>query len=323
MAFTGTLDSLGIIEVLQLVCMTRKTGLLSVAHPIGEARYLYFEEGDVTAATSTAAKDRLGYLLVKMGLLSEEAVELARQDEMRTGVKQGASLVDQGLLTEAQLDQALARQVSQIFYGLMAWHEGIFEFLDEDRPGPDVFRVRRSVTSLLMEGTRQLDEWGIIQNAFPSFDVVLSMAPQRENSGPISLNPDEWQILTLIDGRRTIRDVCALSSFSNFDACKKLLNLHHAGLIVTTSTASASRPPPPPVHLVPDDFLPAVRTEFTRHVGPIADILLDEVAQTMGVPLDQLPASRVTELAAALCREVDSPNKRDHLHGFILEAARS
>jgi hypothetical protein len=100
MAFKGTLDTLGTIEVLQVIHMTRKTGCLGVTHPSGEAKHLYFEDGDITAATSTAPKDRLGALLVKLGMLSAEQLEVARRDEQRTGIKQGASLLEQGLLTE-------------------------------------------------------------------------------------------------------------------------------------------------------------------------------------------------------------------------------
>lgn len=330
MAFKGTLDSLGMVEIMQLICMTQKTGCLMVAHPKGEAKHLYFEGGDITAATSTAAKDRLGFVLVKMGMLTVEQLAHARADEQRTGVKQGASLVERGLLTEEQLDTALTRQIAEIFFGLMVWHEGSFEFLDDLKPSADVFRVPQSVTNLIMQGTRQLDEWGLIEKVFPSQELVLSLAPHRERSGPISLEDDEWQILTAIDGKRTIREVCAMSSSSNFEVCKKLLNLHHAGLVmVNTVVAPPPAPPvqtppkPPPTKKVPSGFLPAVRTELTRHVGPIANILLDEVSETLGVPLEQLPVTRVNELVKALCDEIDSPDKREHFREIALNAARS
>lgn len=330
MAFKGTLDSLGMIEVLQLICMSRKTGCLAVAHPSGEQKKLYFEAGDVTAAISTGAKDRLGFLLVKMGLLSAEQVELARKDEKRTGVKQGTSLIEHGLLTEDQLADALTRQIAEIFYSVMTWHQGSFEFLDNELPGPDVFKVQHSVTDLMMQGTRQLDEWTLIERVFPSLDMVLALSQNREKRGPISLDADEWQLLALIDGKRTIKDVCGLSPFSNFEACKKLLNLHHAGLIsakaadlvVTEEPAPVHVAKPPPIRTVPAGFLAVVRNELTRHVGPIASVLLDECAETLGVPLDKLPVTKVPQLTKMLCSEIDSAEKREQFHEVIVNAAK-
>lgn len=321
MAFKGTLDTLGTIEVLQVIHMTRKTGCLGVTHPSGEAKHLYFEDGDITAATSTAPKDRLGALLVKLGMLSAEQLEVARRDEQRTGIKQGASLLEQGLLTEEQIDAALTRQISEIFYGLMMWREGTFEFIDDERPPADVFTVRQSVNNLIMQGTRQLDEWGMIEKVFPSLDIVISMSPPRDNSGPISLQPDEWQVLTFVDGRRTIREVCVLSSLSNFDVCKRLLNLHHIGLVVISAAApTTSRPPA--ASRVSERFLPAVRNGLTRFVGPIADILLDEVAETLGVTLERLSVDRVPELVNLLCNEIDSPDKRNQFRELVSKASR-
>lgn len=324
MAFKGTLDTLSMIDVFQVIGMTRKAGCLVVKHPSGEAKRLYFEAGDVVTATSNAAKDRLGAMLVKMTLLTKEQVEASRKAEQITGVKQGQTLVDNGLLTEKQLHEALARQIAEIFYSVMTWHEGSFDFIEDDRPGPDVFRVRESVTNLIMQGTRQLDEWTIIEKVFPTLDMVISMSPPKAGGGDIHLQADEWQILTLIDGKRTLRQICGLSSFTNFEICKKLLNLHHAGLVAAGPAKhnAARAAESAPSATVPAAFFSRVQTEFTRVVGPIAPIILDEVAEAMGASLDNLPMHRVPEMTKLLCNEIDVPAKRDHFRELVTRAAQ-
>jgi hypothetical protein len=264
-----------------------------------------------------------------MGLLSTQQVEASRNNEQRTGAKQGLALVESGLITEQQLNGALERQIAEIFYGIMRWREGTFEFLEEEAPGPDVYRVRESVTNLIMQATRQLDEWGLIEKVFPSMETVVIMTPPKQPAGDIRLQPDEWQILTFIDGKRTIREICALSSQTNFEVCKKLLNLHHAGLVAPSEARSAATPPPPPssqsnpgARLVPASFLPTVRGEFTKLVGPIANILFDEVADALGVPLERLPQSRVAEFTKLLCNEIDAPQKRDAFRELVARAAK-
>jgi hypothetical protein len=324
MAFKGTLDTLSMIDVFQVIGMTRKAGCLVVKHPSGELKRLYFEAGDIVTATSNAAKDRLGAMLVKMALLSKEQVEASRKAEQITGVKQGQTLVDNGLVTEKQLHEALARQIAEIFYSVMTWHEGAFEFLEGDRPGPDVFRVRESVTNLIMQGTRQLDEWTVIEKVFPTLDMTISMSPPKDGGSDIHLQADEWQILTLIDGKRTIRQICGMSSFTNFEICKKLLNLHHAGLVAAgpSKAAGPRAPESAPSALVPAHFLPKVQAEFTRVVGPIAPIILDEIAEALGTPIDKLPMHRVSELTKLLCNEIDVPAKRDHFREVVTRAAQ-
>ncbi len=321
MAFKGTLDSLSMTDVLQVVAMAHKSGCMRVEHPCGEAKRVYFEGGDIVTASSTSPKDRLGELLVKMSLLTPEQLDASRSAEQVTGVKQGAVLVENGVLTEAQLHKALSRQIREIFFSLMVWHEGTFEFIDGEVPGPDVFRVEASVTSLIMEGTRQLDEWSLIEKVFPSLDVVLSMS-FKKGGGDVHLQPDEWEVLTLIDGKRTIREICAQSASSNFDVCKKLLTLHHAGLLsVRTPTNGHSVAKREPTARVPAGFAAVVREEFTRLVGPIADILLVETEETLGVTIDGLPLERVDDLLSLLRNEIDVPSKAEHFQAQIRQAA--
>ncbi|MEI8259563.1 MAG: DUF4388 domain-containing protein, partial [Deltaproteobacteria bacterium] len=271
---------------------------------------------------------------VKMSLLTPPQLEASRSAEQATRMKQGAVLVENGVLTEDQLNRALTRQIREIFFSLMVWHEGTFEFHDGEAAGPDVFRVHASVTSLIMEGTRQLDEWSLVEKVFPSMDVVPSMSFKR-GGGDVHLQPDEWELLTLIDGKRTVREICALSTASNFEVCKKLLTLHHAGLLsVRTDAATpasganghsvaAAVTKREPIVLVPAGFSATVREEFTRLVGPIADILLGETEESLGVAIDEMPLERIDELLRLLCNEIDVPAKAEHFQDLIRQAAGS
>jgi len=338
MAFKGTLDTLSMIDVFQVISMARKAGCLVVHQPDGDTKRLYFEGGAIISATSTCSKDRLGAVLIKMGLLSQEQVDASRQDEVRTGQKQGQTLIAQGLLGEEALNGALVRQVAEICYSVMGWRVGAFEFLDEEHPAADVFRVHESVTHVILQGTRQLDEWRLIEKAFPDLDAVVSMRPPRTGSGDIHLQADDWQILTLVDGRRSLREICALSNLTNFDVCRKLLALHDAGLVATgaprapgslrpPSAAPPARAPeiapaPTATRVVSARFFPAVRAQLTRYVGPIAEVILDEATDSLRIPIDKLPLHRVAELARLLCDEIDAPDKRDHFREFVLRASQ-
>lgn len=331
MSFKGTLDTLGIVEVLQVIGMARKVGCLRLRGRAGELKQLFFQDGELVSATSNMPKDRLGAVLVKLGILQQAQIDAAREAESATGRRQGDMLVAAGFLTQEQLDAALGRQITEIVNSVMTWRDGSFEFVENERPAADIHLVHESVQNLILQATRQMDEWALIEKVFPSLDMVVSMkAPSGAAGADIHLHPSEWQLLTLVDGKRTIREICAASSATNFEVCRTLLNLHRAGLLAT----GAARPPPnleappreaapsAPVAKVPAAFVPTVREEFTRHVGPIANLILDEVEEAMGVPLAELPQSRVVELAKRLCEEIEAPEKRAHLRDVVTRAAK-
>ncbi len=329
MSFKGTLDTLGIVEVLQVIGMARKVGCLRLRGRAGELKNLFFQDGELVSATSNMPKDRLGAVLVKLGLLAQEQLDAAREAENSTGRRQGDVLVSAGLLSRHQLDAALGRQISEIVNSIMIWRDGSFEFLENEQPGSDIHLVHESVQNLILQATRQMDEWALIEKVFPTLDVVISMKAPSAGGADIRLQPAEWQLLTLVDGKRTVREICAASSDTNFEICRTLLNLHRAGLIAVGGTrpsapAEPAREPAQAaaVAKVPASFFPAVREEFTRHVGPIANLLLDEIEEAMGVPLATLPQSRVVELAKRLSEEIDVPEKRAHLRDVVTRAAK-
>lgn len=329
MSFKGTLDTLGLVEVLQVIGMARKVGCLRLRGRAGELKNLFFQDGELVSATSNMPKDRLGGVLVKLGMLEQAQLDAAREAEHATGRRQGDMLVSAGFLTQEQLNEALGRQITEIVNSVMTWREGSFEFVENERPANDIHLIHESVQNLILQATRQMDEWAVIEKVFPTLDMVVAMkAPSASASADIHLHPSEWQLLTLVDGKRTIREICAASSATNFEVCRTLLNLHRAGLLATGAAKplppvdAPPAPPPASVAKVPATFYPTVREEFTRHVGPIANLLLDEVEETMGVPLAELPQSRVVELAKRLCEEIDAPEKRAHLRDVVTRAAK-
>ncbi|MBA3903786.1 MAG: MSHA biogenesis protein MshE, partial [Rhodocyclaceae bacterium] len=56
-------------------------------------------------------KVRLGELLVQQGLIKEEQLRQALEEQKRSGRKLGRVLVDNGFVTEEGISQALARQL--------------------------------------------------------------------------------------------------------------------------------------------------------------------------------------------------------------------
>ena len=66
-------------------------------------------------------KIRLGDLLIQQGLLTDEQLKIALDEQRRTGRKLGRVFVDSGYVTEAGISQALARQLQIPFIDLKSF----------------------------------------------------------------------------------------------------------------------------------------------------------------------------------------------------------
>ena len=66
MAFTGDLEHLPIVDIIQLVHTTRKSGIFSVKGSKGESR-IVFSSGYIVGANHINNSVRIGTVLVKIG----------------------------------------------------------------------------------------------------------------------------------------------------------------------------------------------------------------------------------------------------------------
>ena len=75
-----------------------------------------------------------------------------------------------------------------------------------------------STESLLMEGARRIDEWSRIADRVPNLSVIPDLAPtDADHPALLDLLPQEWRVLSSIDGQTDLRTIAATVSMSEFD----------------------------------------------------------------------------------------------------------
>jgi DNA-binding NarL/FixJ family response regulator len=118
-------------------------------------------------------------------------------------------------------------------FDLFSWNEGTFSFADgtDDDVKMDA-AVRVSIESLLMEGARRIDEWSRMKDRIPSADVIPMLAePRDESESYIDLRPAEWEVLALIDGDHSLRDIASELAVSEFEVAKTVYGMLSTELI--------------------------------------------------------------------------------------------
>jgi len=145
----------------------------------------------------------------------------------------GTMLLSAGKIVEAQLRVALTKQSNELLYDVLRWSRGRFE-LRREPPSElaEQARLGLPVASAVMEGFRRVDEWRVLEKTLGSFDAVLVRDDAAFGTLDIgSLPPREKNILDLVDGERTVRQIVQASHQSSFDACRTLVQFLEARVV--------------------------------------------------------------------------------------------
>jgi hypothetical protein len=169
MAFTGELENLHIVDIIQLVHTTRKSGIFSVKGSRGESR-IVFSNGYIVGANHINNSVRIGTVLVKTGAITLDDLKQAlggTKDAARDREPLLATLIQMGKLKREDALKGLKKLVEMTIVELISWTKGTFTF-DTDAVifsseggastgdmGPDVVLDAQMV---LMDALRIFDE---------------------------------------------------------------------------------------------------------------------------------------------------------------------
>jgi hypothetical protein len=262
MAIEGPLRELGIHDVFQLLDLSRKTGTLIVTSALRDNEGLVlFEKGKVISAAIKSNPHRIGDLLVRSGRLTDADLARVREAQQAGDTRRfGEILVALDLVTAREIDRQVRLQIEAVVFELMAWSEGHFRFeegLDEEALREAAAPL--STESLLMEGARRIDEWSRIADRVPNLSVIPDLAPtDADHPALLDLLPQEWKVLSCIDGRIDLRAIAATVAMSEFDVARIVYGMVSTGVVVLRQPPKEREPAP-----LPRDPRPSA-----RHVTP-------------------------------------------------------
>ncbi|MDQ4064793.1 MAG: DUF4388 domain-containing protein [Actinomycetota bacterium] len=233
----GTLDDFTLPDIFRLMSFAKKTGRVDITRSAGEG-HVFFREGEVYFATSSLSKEPLGQKLVRMRALSEGQLMKALDQHKASGERLGTVLIKTGIVTPDQLEAAIRQQIEDAVFDLLRWELGEFSWEPGDELDVEI-PIAVSVENLIMEASRRLDEFEVIKRKIPSGESILGMAPTPpEGAVEINITPDEWRILVLVDGTRTVNEIGKMVGLDEFAAMRVLYGLVSAGLIELVSDPS-------------------------------------------------------------------------------------
>jgi hypothetical protein len=128
MAFTGDLELLNIVDIIQLLNTTRKSGTLSVKGLKGESRII-FSNGYIVGASHLNNRVRIGTVLVKMSAITPEDLGQALGIQKQAGKDRKpliATLMELGKLKRDEAARGLKKLIELTLVEVIGWTEGTF-----------------------------------------------------------------------------------------------------------------------------------------------------------------------------------------------------
>ncbi|MFH1151282.1 MAG: DUF4388 domain-containing protein [Actinomycetota bacterium] len=244
MPLKGSLRDFSLPDLFQLIHFGKKNGTLNITN--GDVKgYVCFRNGNVFFATHNWKRPPLGQRLVEAGMVTSDQIEeaLDLQKGSSKGQRLGNILVELGYLSRESLEVFVEEQIRDAVFHLLRWTEGDFDF-DPNQIFPEEdIGLSMSTEDLIMEGSRRLDEWFQIEKKVPSLDSVFRMTkmPGKEASD-INLTSEEWLVLYHVDSESTVRDIIEKSGQSALVTCKALYGLVTAGLVELVTGEGAGVP---------------------------------------------------------------------------------
>lgn len=255
MSLVGNLEELGLGEILQIVSLSRKTGVLSLSSR-GRDGSVFFRQGQVVRATSSTYKQSLGEVLIQKGVIDLAVLRksLAFQQENGFRERLGVILVKNFGVSQEVIEEVVREQIENVVFSLFAWAEGTFRFevqksietVDGTKLDPLQFMLDQGLNPqfLAMEGTRILDEkrhaadLGYVDGTASEdddFDFDLIDAPA---TAPVAAEPvlkpvvivdDDGQTLRTLSDRLTDNGFVVHAMTRSEDALIKVDTLHRTG----------------------------------------------------------------------------------------------
>lgn len=129
----GRLDVVPLLELLSALARTRKSGTLEL-HSGLQSMFLTIEHGSVRAVSTDDPALRIGQVLIRLGLVTEEQIEqaLALQSIATDPERVGEVLVDVNYITETDISHAMTVQIRTALNVMLDDDSRYFEFSPDE-----------------------------------------------------------------------------------------------------------------------------------------------------------------------------------------------
>jgi hypothetical protein len=281
-------------EVLQWVTIGRKTGSLAFVKDKTKI-HLFLQEGKIISSRSNDPTKQLGQFLLFQGKITEPQLKRAFEIHLQTRTVLGKILVQENMVSQEEIEQALVTRTEEVIYDLFLWEDGYFHFSASGYSLEDLILIRVEINSLLFEGIRRKDEWKRIRAVFPNNDVVPGLLPNVDLKN-VGLTPLQKKLLYLMTLKKPISEIILELHGSDFLVSYELFQLYEMNLIEVQEVSRPVPEPESPAKLFNKGLELMQNHKYTEAIDAFQEVIrLD--------PQNAWASEQIEQAEKALCQE--------------------
>jgi len=219
MSFTGLLKFYSLSDILLDLQRSDATGVLEFRNdPI--CKRIYEKNGVMVFATSNEAEDRLEEILLRAKKITLDHYYQSVEIMKKEGKTQWRVLVELGYLEPQELILAVKHQAEEIILRLFSWEDGSVSFIEGSLPA-DTIPLKLGAANLIFQGIKRINNTEYFNHICPTMDTILDYSIEPlDLFQDIHFSESDKDILSLIDGNLTMKEILTISSHGNFPTMK-------------------------------------------------------------------------------------------------------
>ncbi len=251
MALKGNLRDFSFSQLLNLISLAKKTGTLEV-HGQDKAATISFDHGKLSYAQNDKADNGLAAVLLRTEKLTEKQYQVIKHKANNIGDKElGLMLINSNYVTQEEILSSLKQEFVSTANDIFTWEEGIFQFENNIKPSSDKISLLISLENIIIEGSRQLQEFERLQDEIPSLAMALKFTETPgTNIRNVNLSVKEWRVVSFINPKNSMNQIARTTKLSELEFRKIVYSLIQAGLVEIIRPEGVA-PPTPKVPTLP------------------------------------------------------------------------
>jgi hypothetical protein len=225
----GRLEESSVPELLKSVLSSGESGVLTFTNGETE-KSVFMHKGKVTYARSNNPDERLGECLLLRGKITVRQY-LEASKLIRPGRRLGGILVELEAIEAEELLPSLEQHVRDILLDVFTWTRGEYELVMNQPGMDDVATLNLPWENLILEGIRRTRSWSAVARGIGDFDQSPIPTGATEVLQKLDLNDEEQDILSQINGRATLEQICQASYLPHFETCRLVWAFLVLGLV--------------------------------------------------------------------------------------------
>lgn len=223
--YRGDLSQTALPEILYTIFRHRVPGVMEAIHE-DTVKRIYIKDGFVVRASSSDIEDSLGCYLLNKGMISREDFKTTMRARRNSEGRYGELVVESGLLSPAQLYHAIRLQTEDIVWSLFPWEQGQVTFNIGDWQDPFPVSIQIPMRQVIKEGVRRIPSARGLLARVGKKDTVLEPHYKTDDLIEVALSSDEYNFLKLVDGKKTLIQLCSEGPLSTAENGKLLYAMY-------------------------------------------------------------------------------------------------